>query len=735
MVEEKQVIDSKSITQIFGLRSNIYKLAMEYLEKQAKGAQKKKYEEKFNDWKDIYREIYGGSLDSELFLKHTYFALVLKLLVIIKLSIIQNLDLEEAYEDAILNNLEAFHVFEFENFYWTDINEKIFYLIFESIENTLYARQDLFIDFYQEIFFADMRHKIGEFYTPLNMVKEMVNDFYEFGQKILDPSCGSGSFLIDIISKIMDNDAKSNLLKIEAINNVVGFDINPLATMTAKINILLLFLEYFDIGMDELPRINIFIIDSLIPEKYEAQKINKLTTLYHSFDLVIGNPPWLTYKDLNNKDYQNTLKDLAEELCIKPSSQYITHLELAAVFFYAVTKFLKIGGKVFFIVTKSVLNGDHCYKFRTFSIFNDLEIWDFPNNIYFFNIPHVCLKGKYIGKDDGTPITEKYPIKAKIFNKNLEVLDELLYSSLKIEEKGARVILPVHQLELLNKTTTSPYKSKFFQGATLVPRTLVFFQVENKDNEQLTISSDPDIMSRAKKNWRHYFQNKKIERDFRFRTFLNKDLIPFLLKKERNVFLPVNESFEFSTEHLKNHPAAFNYYTEMNEIYKEKKKNTSEIETLFDNLNYWNKLTKQHKNKKFLVVYNASGSNLKAAVIVNWKKRIVIGSENYYFSTDSKDEAYYLSSLLNSPILSKNIKMIKSSRHIHKRPFTFPIPLFDEKNKDHLELARVGKKNQAVVQDFVLNNPKINSDKIRMLINKNLVLLNLLAESVIFKNE
>jgi hypothetical protein len=188
-------------------------------------------------------------------------------------------------------------------------------------------------------------------------------------------------------------------------------------------------------------------------------------------------------------------------------------------------------------------------------------------------------------------------------------------------------------------------------------------------------------------------------------------------------------------EHLQNYSAALEFYTEMNEFYKKYKKNTSEIETLFDNLNYWNKLTKQRKNKKFLVVYNASGSKIKAAVITNWKKRLIIGSENYYFSTDSKEEAYYLSSLLNSPILSKNIKLIKSSRHIHKRPFSFPIPLFDEKNKDHLELARVGKKNQAVVQDFVINNPKINSDKIRMLINKNLVLLNLLAERVIFKNE
>jgi hypothetical protein len=494
-------------------------------------------------------------------------------------------------------------------------------------------------------------------------------------------------------------------------------------------------LEYFDIGKDELPRINIFIIDTLIPEKYEAQKINRLTNLYNSFDLVIGNPPWLTYKDLNSKDYQNKIKDIAEEYEIKPSSQYITHIELAAVFFYSVTKFLKIGGKVFFVITKSVLNGDHCYKFRAFSIFNNLEIWDFPHNVYFFNIPHVCLKGEYIGKNSSIPIGEKYPIKAKIFNENLEVLEELFYSSMMIEEKGARVILPMRQLELLEKVSYSPYKSKFFQGATLVPRTLVFFKIEKKDDKEMTISSDPDIMSRAKKNWMHYFQNKKIEQIFRFRTFLNKDLIPFLLKKERNIFLPVNERFEFNMEHLQKHKAAFNYYTEMNEIYIKNKKNTSEIETLFDNLNYWNKLTKQQKTKNFIIVYNASGSKLKAAVITNWKKRIVIGSENYYFSTDSKDEAYYLSSILNSPILSKNIKLIKSSRHIHKRPFSFPIPLFDEKNEDHLELARIGKKNQAVAQDFFNLNPRINADKIRILMNTNLKKLNLLAESVIFKNE
>ncbi len=88
-----------------------------------------------------------------------------------------------------------------------------------------------------------------------------------------------------------------------------------------------------------------------------------------------------------------------------------------------------------------------------------------------------------------------------------------------------------------------------------------------------------------------------------------------------------------------------------------------------------------------MVIYNASGSNLKAAVVNNRKIRIIVGFENYYFSTKSKEEAYYLSAILNTPNLSKNIKLIKSSRHIHKRPFSFPIPLYDENNELHHSLS------------------------------------------------
>ncbi|MHA1293451.1 MAG: hypothetical protein ACTSQJ_12375, partial [Promethearchaeota archaeon] len=287
-------------------------------------------------------------------------------------------------------------------------------------------------------------------------------------------------------------------------------------------------------------------------------------------------------------------------------------------------------------------------------------------------------------------------------------------------------------INILNKISYSDYKNKFYQGATLVPRTLVFFKIEQINGDSLIISSEPDIMSRVKKNWIYYFKNKKIEKEFKFKTFLNQDLIPFLLKNKRNVFLPVNKTFEFDLEYIRQFPNAFAFYNEINRIYKEKKKSTSDINTLFSNLNYWNKLTKQNVNKMYLVVYNASGSNLKAAVINNQKKNFIVGSENYYYSTDIKEEAYYLSAILNAPILSKNIKLIKSSRHIHKRPFSFPIPLYNEANENHKKLAKKGIKCETLAQDIFLKNPNVNSLKVRIIINQKLQKINDIVKKIIF---
>jgi hypothetical protein len=727
----KKLINSEAITDLFGLNSDIYHKFMSDFKDKA--SIDNSYEMNLRNWRIIFTKIYGKEISSELFLKHTYFGAILRIVVVSRMGLIRNLSFEEIYTNFPKNGLKNYKISEFDFFFWVDIKKELFKMVYTEVQGSTFEQQDLFSHFYQQIFFSDLRHKRGEFFTPTNLVLKMIDEFYEFGFKTLDPACGSGSFLVNIIIKIL-NSQNPLSLRIKAISNIYGFDVNPLAIIAAKANIFLVFLEYFNLGMKSLPNINTFLSDSLFPDDFRNKLDNNLGDLDNSFDLIIGNPPWLTYKDLYDKDYQIKIRELSDKLGIKPSSQYITHIELAAVFFYAIpVNFLQINGKIFFVMPKSSLNGDHCYEFRAFSIFNkNLEIWDFPNN-YFFNVHHICLKAEYIGKNNNISPIERYPIKTKIFNRILELQEELFYSSIEVKDDGAKIILPIKELQMLNKVETSLYKKKFFQGATLVPGTLVFFQIRRKINRFLIIDSDPEILSRAKKKWVFHFQNKEIEQRFHFKTFLNIHILPFHLKILKDVFLPIDEQLKFNPDFLKDFPKAQSFYNKINKFYQENKKETSNITSLYDNLNYWNKIQKQVNNKSFIVVYNASGSNLKAAVINNEEQKIIIGSENYYFSTDLKEEAYYLSAVLNSPNLSKNIKLIKSSRHIHKRPFNFPIPIYDESNSIHRKLAKKAITCHDLVKELFVNNPKITAEKVRIFINRKLMKIQELTEEIVFK--
>ena len=715
MVANEKVITSHAIQELFGQHSPFYKKLFSFLKSKAE-EQNGEYQQKFLKWKRLFHKFYGDDTTSTLFLKQTYFAFILKLFTTYTIF---------PYNMAKGESFEEFTLYQ-----WIDLRVTFIEEFKEIISNRILNKEDLFHDLYQQVFMIITRHRIGEFYTFPNLAKKMVNYFYKYGSKILDPSCGSGTFLVEIFKTILNskNPVKS---KIEALKKVYGFDINPLAVLSTKVNLLLLINGEIDSFTIQNLNSTIYLIDSLFPEEFNYNNSFQLDSHLHSFDLVIGNPPWLTYKDIQDKNYQIKIRDLSEKLDIKPPSQYITHIELASIFFYTIPfNFLKKNGGIFFVITKSVLTGDHCVKFRLFHIFDDLEIWDFPKN-YSFNVHNICLKAQYIGKENRIKIEDKFPIKTKIINHNLQLVDEVYYDSFNIDEQGVKIILPESKLRFLTRMNESKYKSKFFQGATLVPRTLTFFEVNQKLDNTLIISSDPDVLTRSKKNWRFKFTNREIETNFRFRSFLNIDLIPFYLKKKRNVFLPINNHFKFNEEYLKSYPKALDLYNELNQIYKTYKKKSSKIKSLISNLNYWNKLTKQVNNKKYLVVYNASGSKLKATTLINVKKNLIIGSDNYYYSTDNSEEAYYLTALLNAPELSRNIGIIKSSRHIHKRPFSFPIPIFNENDEDHQKLAKKGKKYNSIVQDLVMNNPKISSDKVRTIIHSKLVKLDILFLKVV----
>ncbi len=112
-------------------------------------------------------------------------------------------------------------------FDWEDVEHDVMKVLYESIINT------------------DWRHRLGEYYTPdwlaERMVEEIVDDPLE--QRVLDPACGSGTFLFQAVRRYLRAAAEADLsLKdalVGATQRVFGVDVHPVAVTLARLTYLL----------------------------------------------------------------------------------------------------------------------------------------------------------------------------------------------------------------------------------------------------------------------------------------------------------------------------------------------------------------------------------------------------------------------------------------------------------------------------------------------------------------
>ena len=157
--------------------------------------------------------------------------------------------------------------------------------------------QDILQEVYMELIPTDMRHLMGEYFSPDWIVEhtlDMVGYCGDIEKTIIDPCSGSGPFLTQAIKRIIAKKdgvlTRDDIFKIA--NNVVGFDINPISVVAAKANyILTVFSAFFDNcdeTFDEPINIPVFIADSILsPVVYteENDKTLTLTTSVGSLEL------------------------------------------------------------------------------------------------------------------------------------------------------------------------------------------------------------------------------------------------------------------------------------------------------------------------------------------------------------------------------------------------------------------------------------------------------------------
>jgi len=109
--------------------------------------------------------------------------------------------------------------------------------------------RDLLKKLYHYLLPREIRHDLGEYYTPDWLAERLViqtlgqTDLGNPEKRVLDPACGSGTFLVILIKYIKQRVADRKLKPAEALEatlrNVIGFDLNPLAVIAARTNYLL----------------------------------------------------------------------------------------------------------------------------------------------------------------------------------------------------------------------------------------------------------------------------------------------------------------------------------------------------------------------------------------------------------------------------------------------------------------------------------------------------------------
>ncbi len=161
--------------------------------------------------------------------------------------------------------------------------------------------RDLLKKLYQLLFPKTVRHDLGEYYTP-DWLADLVIDGVGYDgnpdMRVLDPACGSGTFLVMAINRVREYADRHMIPKHELLpkilNNVVGFDLNPLAVMAARTNYLLALRELLKHGGEiEIP---VYLCDSILtPAEYselytrkgkasaERGKVKFLPTVPQSF--------------------------------------------------------------------------------------------------------------------------------------------------------------------------------------------------------------------------------------------------------------------------------------------------------------------------------------------------------------------------------------------------------------------------------------------------------------------
>ncbi len=668
------------------------------------------------------------------------------------------------------------------------------------------VQHDVLKILYESVIGRLERYSLGEYYTPDWLAERMVTEVVTepLTERVLDPACGSGTFLFHAVRRYLAGADEAGLSVSEAIRgvatHVMGVDLHPVAVTLARVTYLLA------IGMERIASpardavtVPVYLGDSLqwgqeqtlltadslvVPtesdEQLFARELRFPTSLIadprrfdelvseladkaascqtpsappslgetfrrypmtdadealirdtfqvmcdlhdegrdhiwayyvrnlarptwlaregNRVDVVLGNPPWLTYNVIA-PELKTAFRAACEQRNLWGGARSARNYDLSALFVVrAIELYLKPGGRFAFVMPLAALSRRQFAGFRT----GEYPATAYPTTVSFerpwdldavrphpFPVPASVVFGRRVPPDRRRAMPdETLRWSGHLPARNVDGLEA--ESHLAREQGKATLASGEHH---------SAYARRFESGAKLNPGMLVV--VEPTSVGPLGVPAGYRSVRSArspheKRPWKDLPSLQgTVEAEFIRPLHRGSTILPFRPLQPLLAVVPWDRS---AKRLLTDEDPRLDRYPRLAEWWKRASARWHEYGSpdkydLTGRIDFQGKLTRQIPPTLHRVVYTASGSRLAAARLSD--SSAIVLHELYWAATSTVEEAQYLTAILNSPVITDRVAPYQArgqfgARHFDLYVWYVPIPEYDAAIGDHRALAELG---------------------------------------------
>ena len=238
-----------------------------------------------------------------------------------------------------------------------DVRTGQLHIDFQAYDFSHIPIETLSVIYEQFLALEGKRRKTGAYYTPIPIVNFMLAELEDYkplrqGVRVLDPSCGSGAFLVQCYRRLVERQTrvfkrklKPSELRDLLVRHIYGIDRDLDACRVTELSLILTMLDYIEppdlhsTPTFQLPRLhnkNIYESDFCDPSSKWS-----LSAERHAYDYVLGNPPWIKIDMRSDKS-----RDLYFRRWLEHREHPVTDNQAAEIFAWEAMKYAAADGIV-----------------------------------------------------------------------------------------------------------------------------------------------------------------------------------------------------------------------------------------------------------------------------------------------------------------------------------------------------------------------------------------------------